>query len=149
LTSYFLESSAFAKLFVLERGSDSLIRTLEGVDDPQGIVSALASLEVRSAIRRREREGDLLPADAQQAIDSLAAENLRIVEQPVSPTVIDVGRAVLDAHPLRAADALHLATCIVIRETLQISDICFVSAHDALLKAAKAEQFPTLNPLHM
>lgn len=149
MTSYFLESSAFAKLFVLERGSEPLIRTLERVDDPQKIVSALASLEVRSAIRRREREGDLLPADAAQALDSLQAENLRILEQPLSQTVIDVGRAVLDAHPLRAADALHLATCLVVRDTLRVSDICFVSADDALLKAAQAEQFLTLNPLRM
>lgn len=147
MTSYFLESSAFAKLFVLERGSEALIRALERVDDPQKIVSALASLEVRSAIRRREREGDLVPADALQALHNLEAENLRIVEQPLSQAVIDVGRAVLDAHPLRAADALHLATCIVVRDTLRISDICFVSSDDALLKAADAERFPTLNPL--
>ena len=149
MISYFLESSAFAKLFVLERGSEPLIKMLEHVDDPHKLVSALASLEVRSAIRRREREGDLFPSDAQRAIDSLEAENVRIIEQPVSQTVIDVGRSVLDAHPLRAADALHLATCIVIRDTLQISDICFVSSDDALLKAARTEQFPTLNPLQM
>jgi hypothetical protein len=44
-------------------------------------------------------------------------------------------------------DALHLATCIVMRDTLQMSDICFTSADDALLKAAKSEQLPVLNPL--
>ncbi len=35
------------------------------------------------------------------------------------------------------------------RDTLQVSDICFVSAHDALLKAAAAEQFLILNPLQI
>jgi len=61
----------------------------------------------------------------------------------------DVARFVLDGHPLRALDALHLATCVVMRDTLQVSDICFVSAHDALLKAAAAEQFLILNPLQI
>jgi predicted nucleic acid-binding protein len=102
---------------------------------------------VRSAIRRRQREGDIPPADADLALENVRFESLRIVEQPVSPAVIDVAKLVLDSHPLRAMDALHLATCIVMRDTLQISDICFVSADDALLKAADLEKFPTLNPL--
>lgn len=149
MTSYFLESSAFAKLFVFEQGSDPLIRLLQGLDDSRKVVSALVALEVRSAIRRRQRAGEILDADAGQAITGVEAEILRIVEQPISAAVIDVAKLVLDAHPLRALDALHLASCIVTRDTLQISDICFVSADDALLKAAKFEQFPVLNPLSM
>ena len=149
MTWYFLESSAFAKLFVLEQGSGPLIHMLEKVADPQKLVSALASLEVRSAIRRRQREGDIPPVDAEHALDNVRSETLRIVEQPVSPAVIDVAKLVLDSHPLRAMDALHLATCIVMRDTLQVSDICFVSADDSLLKAASTEQFPVLNPLKM
>jgi uncharacterized protein len=149
LTSYFLESSAFAKLFVFEKGSDPLIRLLRSVDDSNKLVYSLAPLEVRSAIRRRQREGDIAPADASQALTALEAEVLRIVEQPVSPVVVDVAKLVLDAHPLRAMDALHLATCATIRDTLQVSDICFVSADDALLKAAGIENFPVLNPLTM
>jgi predicted nucleic acid-binding protein len=149
LTCYFLESSALAKLFVFEIGSEPLIRLLDTVEDSHKLVSSLASLEVRSAIRRRERVGEILPSDAGQALDALEAESLRIVEQPVTPVVIDVARLVVDGHPLRALDALHLATCIVVRDTLRISDICFVSADDALLKAADAEQFPILNPLQM
>ena len=147
MTCYFLESSAFAKLFILEQGSEPLIKELETVDDAQKLVSSLASLEVRSAIRRREREGDISLAGAAQALAALDAEIRRIVEQPVSPLVIDVAKLVLDAHSLRAMDALHLATCIVMRDTLQMSDICFTSADDALLKAAKSEQLPVLNPL--
>jgi hypothetical protein len=126
-----------------------LIRLLQGLDDSRKVVSALVALEVRSAIRRRQRAGEILDADAGQAITGVEAEILRIVEQPISAAVIDVAKLVLDAHPLRALDALHLASCIVTRDTLQISDICFVSADDALLKAAKFEQFPVLNPLSM
>jgi hypothetical protein len=149
LTYYFLESSAFAKLFVFEHGSEALIRRLDEIDDSHTLISSLASLEVRSAIRRRERAGEILPSDAKTALLALSEEIVRIVEQPLSQAVIDVARLVLDSHPLRALDALHLATCIVTRDTLQISDICFVSSDDALLKAADAEQFPVLNPLNL
>lgn len=149
MTCYFLESSAFAKLFIFEPGSDPLIHLLENVNDSQKLVSALASLEVRSAIRRRQRAGDILDADADIALDNLAAESLRLFEQPLSPAIIDVAKLVLDSHPLRAMDALHIATCIVMRDTLRVSDLCFVSADDSLLKAASAEQFPVLDPLQM
>lgn len=149
MTYYFLESSAFAKLFVFEHGSEALIRRLDEIDDSHTLISSLASLEVRSAIRRRERAGEILPSDAKTALLALSEEIVRIVEQPLSQAVIDVARLVLDSHPLRALDALHLATCIVTRDTLQISDICFVSSDDALLKAADAEQFPVLNPLNL
>jgi uncharacterized protein len=149
LTYYFLESSAFAKLFVFEQGSGPLIQLLEQVDDSHKLVSSLASLEVRSAIRRRERAGEIPPSDANQALAGLKAECVRIVEQPVVPVVIEAARLVLDGHPLRALDALHLATCVVMRDTLHVSEICFISADEALLKAATIEQFPTLNPLQI
>jgi hypothetical protein len=109
--------------WTIRRTSASTASKAWPADDPQKLVSSLASLEVRSAIRRRLRAGEVLPSD--------------------------VARFVLDGHPLRALDALHLATCVVMRDTLQVSDICFVSAHDALLKAAAAEQFLILNPLQI
>ena len=147
MTFYFLESSALAKLFVLEKGSESLIRLMEQIDDARKLISPLASLEVRSAIRRRQRAGEILPVDADHALQSLATEGLRMVEQPISPTVIETARSVLDQYYLRALDALHLATCIVARETLKITDICFVSSDNALLDAAEAENFQILDPL--
>jgi uncharacterized protein len=149
LTFYFLESSALAKLFVLEKGSEPLIRVMEQVDDMRKLLSSLAPLEVRSAVRRRQRAGEILPADADQALEYLAAESLRMVEQPISPAVIETARFVLDNHPLRALDALHLATCLVARETLQVTDIYFVSSDEALLNAAESENFQVLDPLEM
>ncbi|MFP5226410.1 MAG: type II toxin-antitoxin system VapC family toxin [Acidobacteriota bacterium] len=147
MTRYFLESSAFAKLFVLEQGSVPLIQLLETAEDAHKLVSSLAALEVRSAVRRREREGDISPADASRTLDAVEAEVLRIVEHPVSPAVLDVAKLVLDTHPLRAMDALHLATCLTIRDKLHESDVCFVSADNALLRAAALEKFAVLNPL--
>lgn len=149
MSLYFLESSAFAKLFILEEGSTELIQLLESVDDGQKLLSALAALEVRSAIRRRERLHEISVTDASSALETVARESLRIVEQPVTPAVIETACAMLDVHPLRALDALQLATCIVAREVLQASEICFVSSDDVLLRAAEAEGFPIVNPTNL
>lgn len=149
MTYYFLESSALAKLFVFEDGSEPLARLMEQVEDTRKLMSSLASLEVRSAIRRRERAGQIPAADADQALDDLFAESRRMMEQPISPAVVDTARNLLDVHSLRSLDALHLATCLVARETLQATDIYFVCSDKALLSAAEAENFQILNPVDL
>lgn len=124
-----------------------MIRLMEQVDDGNKFVSALASLEVRSAIRRREGAGEISPTDADFAIESLAIENRRMVGQPLNPSVVETARHVIDRHSLRALDALQLATCMVARETIRATDICVVASDNALLAAARAEKFETFNPL--
>ena len=69
---YFLEATAFAKLFVQEPGTDALIRLMEAVEDNRKLISASTPLEVYAAVRRRERAGDISPEDAAAALDSPA-----------------------------------------------------------------------------
>ena len=61
MSCYFLESTAFAKLFVQEPGTDALIRLMEAVEDNRKLIAACAPLEVYAAIRKRERAGDISP----------------------------------------------------------------------------------------
>jgi len=51
-----------AKPFVQEQGSERLIALVEPLTHAQKLVSSLSGVEVHSAIRRRERAGDLSPA---------------------------------------------------------------------------------------
>ena len=123
-----------------------MIRLVETTDDNRKLVSSIAPVEVRSAIRRRERAGEINSDDADLALNDLSSEMLRFVEQPVSPTVLELARQVIDRHFLRALDAIHLATCLVARNTLRATDVCFVASDSELLKAAKIENLPILNP---
>ena len=52
MSCYFLESTAFAKLFVQEQGTDALIRLMEAVEDNRKLISASTPLEVYAAVRR-------------------------------------------------------------------------------------------------
>jgi len=58
LSCYFIEATAFAKLFVREPGTDALIRLMEAVEDNRKLISASTPLEVYAAVRRRQRGGD-------------------------------------------------------------------------------------------
>ena len=69
---------------------------------------------------------------------------------PLSGTVTSEAALLLEAHPeytIGGGDAVHLATAIAARPTLE-GPLVFVTADHGLEKAAKAEGFATMNPLH-
>ncbi len=147
MSCYFLESTAFAKLFVQEPGTDALIRLMEAVEDNRKLIAASAPLEVYAAIRRRERSGGISGADAMAALEILRMESARMVQEPLNPAVLEAARQLIDRTNLRWPDALQLGAAIVAREMFQGTEIVFVSASRPLLDAAKAEGFPVLDPV--
>jgi predicted nucleic acid-binding protein len=146
VSCYFLESTAFAKLFVQEQGTSALIKLMEAVEDNRKLISASTPLEVYAAIRRRERSGALNPEDAIAALDSLRMEAARMVQEPLNPAVLEAARQLLDHTTLRWPDTLQLAAAIVARDMFQETEIIFVSASSQLLEAAKTEGFHTIDP---
>jgi predicted nucleic acid-binding protein len=146
VSCYFLEATAFAKLFVQEQGTDALISLMEAVEDNRKLISASTPLEVYAAVRRRERSGDVSPEDAVAALDILRLEAARMVQQPLNPAVLEAARQLLDRTTLRWPDTLQLAAALVARDMFQGIEIIFVSASAQLLEAAKAEEFHTLDP---
>jgi len=146
VSCYFFESTAFAKLFVQEQGTDALIRLMEAVEDNRKLISASTPLEVYAAVRRRERAGDISQGDATAALDILRMEAARMVQQPLNPAVLEAARQLLDHTTLRWPDTLQLGAVIVARDMFQGMEIIFVSASQQLLEAAKAEGFHTLDP---
>ena len=146
MSCYFLESTAFARLFVQDQGTDALIRLMEAVEDNRKLISASTPLEVYAAVRRRERSGDISPEDATAALDILRLEAARMVQQPLNPAVLEAARQLLDRTTLRWPDTLQLAAASVARDMFQGTEIIFVSASPQLLEAAKAEGFHALDP---
>jgi uncharacterized protein len=143
---YFLESTAFAKLFVQEPGTEALIRLMETIEDNRKLIAASAPLEVYAAIRRRERAGDISSQDAAAAFEILRIEAARMVQEPLNPAVLEAARQLLDRTRLRWTDALQLGAALVAREMFRGMEIIFVSASALLLDAARAEGFQALDP---
>jgi len=143
---YFLESTAFAKLFVQEPGTESLIRLMESIEDNRKLIAASAPLEVYAAIRRRERAVDISAVNAAGAFEILRIEAARMVQEPLNPAVLEAARQLLDRSRLRWTDALQLGAAMVAREMFRGTEILFISASLMLLEAARAEGFQALNP---
>ena len=146
MSCYFLEATAFAKLFVQEQGTDALIRLMEAVEDNRKLISASTPLEVYAAVRRRERAGEISTEDAAAALDTLRIEAARMVQEPLNPAVLEAARQLLDRTALRWPDTLQLAAALVARDMFHGTEIVFVSSSPMLLDAAKAEGLRTLDP---
>jgi predicted nucleic acid-binding protein len=119
---------------------------MESVEDNRKLIAASAPLEVYTAIRRRERAGDIGPESAAAAFEILRIEAARMVQEPLNPAVLEAARQLIDRTRLRWTDALQLGAAMVAREMFRGTEIVFVSASPMLLEAARAEGFHSLNP---
>ncbi|HEY1646818.1 MAG TPA: type II toxin-antitoxin system VapC family toxin [Terracidiphilus sp.] len=147
MSFYFLEATAFVKLFVQEPGTDALIRRLETIEDNRKLISAATPLEVYAAIRRRERAGDIAHADAATALEALRLESARTVQQPLNPAVLESARLLLDRTALRWPQTLQLGAALTARDMFKGTPIMFISSSLALLEAASGEGLETLDPV--
>ncbi len=149
MSFFFLEATAFARLFVREPGTEALIHLMESVEDNRKLISAATPLEVYAAIRRRERSGHIAPEAAVAALERLRVESARMVQQPVNPGVLEAARQLLDRTQLRWPEALQLGAALAARDMFPGTHITFVSASASLLEAAKAEGLEAIDPVKL
>ena len=123
------------KRYVREADSDRVRSWLRA---GTAATSRLTEVEVASALVRRCREGSFGTAERDRALAALVADlgSLTIVE--VAPLVTSRARRLLERHPLRAGDAVQLASCLVLRDATT-EPVAFAAFDDRLSQAARAE----------
>ena len=147
----YVDTSALVKRYVAEVGSAWVRRLLAHPAQYVIYTAALAQAEVISALQRRVREGRLGRALAQrlaQRVTGHCAQRYQVLT--ITQAIVDHACGVLQVHPLRAADAIHLACALTIRRIAQEQGLpppSFVVADTALRAAATAEGFVVENPL--
>jgi len=150
MTTYYVDTSALIKRYVDEVGSDWLRATLNVQPPPSIIVVHLIIVEVTSALTRRIREDTLTPTDYIQVQNAFRADCLNEYEMVTAVgDIIDQANRLLEKHPLRAYDAIHLAAAVVANQQLLahgFAPLIFLSADDRLNAAAAAEGLAVDNP---
>jgi predicted nucleic acid-binding protein len=115
----FFDSSALAKRYVQERGSDVVQRAL--AEAAEAAVSLVCPLEITSALSRLFRQGLISAAQYDMAKNALFEDiedmSVCAVSVPVVHSAIDL----IERHPLRTLDALHVASALEWRADLFVS----------------------------
>jgi predicted nucleic acid-binding protein len=127
------------KRYVAEPGHEEVIELLR-----EGLLatSRISEIEVASALARRCREGLFAASERDRALAALRQDVAAILL--VEPTAEVVARSValLVRHPLRAADALQLASCLELGRRLHLAPR-FIACDERLRAAACGEGLDT------
>lgn len=152
MTTYYVDTSALVKRYVDEPGSGWLRTVLGAQPAPAIIIVHLALVEMTSALMRRLRESALTPAGVAHLQRAFRLDCLEEYEIVLAVgNVIDHANRLLEEYPLRAYDAVHLATAVVTNQRLIDRDLApatFLSSAIRLNEAASAEGLAVDNPNH-
>jgi len=147
LALYYLETSALVKLYVREPGTERLLSLADRSGDNQLAILALAQVEFRSAVRRRERNGEIPALVATQLLEVFKRHvEGRFITQAVTLIVLDLASMLVDRYALRAFDAVQLAGYVALKTSAGADVPVFVCADQELLTAARQEGIPILDP---
>lgn len=133
----YLDASAHAKTYVEEEGSD---RVRRWVRSGTVWVSRLGLVEVHSALVRQSRTGHITRSQFRGAIAALEVDSRRMPIAELDPAVSDLAFRLLRDHPLRGADAVHLASALGLAE--RMGTVTFTTWDDRLTRAASAKGLP-------
>jgi uncharacterized protein len=145
----YVDSSALIKRYIRESGTDRLNAKLEEAFTlNSGIfVSVIGYAEVLATISRclrenprRLRKTDLFRRRFQ--VDWTSAFS----RVELTADILDLVARLVKTHPLRGSDAIHLASAIWVRNTLQNNLLVFVASDNRLKNAASLEGMTVFDP---
>ena len=145
---YFLDTSALAKRYLAEKGSNRIRRLLARKDDAF-YQTFLTPLEVASALYRRLRSGRISHDELSFLLRAYIAHSHQdYLLVPYTDSLIERASALVARYVLRALDAVQLASALALRDGLPADTLplCFLSADDRLLEAAHQEHLQAQNP---
>ena len=142
----YLDSSALAKIYVRERGSELMTELASSDANYNLAICAITQVEFHSVISRRRREGDLDEVAVKRAGERFD-DHLRNTFKrcPVDDRTLNLASVIVSRHALKASDAIQLAACLTLSGEARES-LTFVCADRNLLTSARLEGLAVLNP---
>ncbi len=152
--TYYFDSSALVKLYIFESGSHWVRQLIEAPEEAATSVisSKLSVIETIGAFLKRWRQGAISETLKRRLVSRflLDTERRYILTTPTDD-MLTIAIDLLQRHPLRAYDAVQLATALLINGQMQAAQprgavLTFVSADSLLCQAARSERLAAENP---
>jgi predicted nucleic acid-binding protein len=148
---YYFDSSAAVKRYAPEKGSEWVKLLVEPIEGNTVYLGQIGVVEIAAALSRKVRTKELTQKGYEAALWLFLrdVQNEEYIIAPLSDQAVDLAVDLTRRHPLRGYDAVHLATAIILNTALlevELPSLTFVSADEALCKAAREEGLPADNP---
>lgn len=110
---------------------------------------SLSRVEFHSALRRRQRAGDIDAGAADAVLDRFTTHLSNVFRQlPLTDALLESTIDLIDRYPLRALDAVQLAGCVALfGHASAAAEPVFVCSDRILLDAAAKEGLRILEPM--
>lgn len=129
----YCDTSAMAKRYVREVGRAEVMKLLNG---SRAVSSVLLPVELHSAFCRRERAGTIAAASVPRLFQRVAVDQQYWTLVEVSPFVLSSAQRLVEEHPLRTLDAVHLASALIFAERVGVP-LTFVTSDARQHEAAR------------
>jgi uncharacterized protein len=133
----YLETSCLVKLYVREKDSESVAKSVEAA--AVVATSIVAYAEARAAFARKFREKGLTRTDHEAVKKALDADWPRFFVLNLNPLTAKSAGDLAEKHALRGFDALHLASALSLRPASGDASLYFATADTRLRNAARLE----------
>lgn len=144
---WFCDASAVLKRYVRERGSQWF---RSQVSNRQIVLAKITPLELKSGLALRFRTGSISQFDFLKARNTFTRHLLtqQYTVLPLTDQIMNLAGQLVYHYPLRAYDAVQLATALdyVKMTVIDLKSFCFLTADDQLERAATAEGVNSDNP---
>jgi predicted nucleic acid-binding protein len=121
----YFDTSALVKRYVGEPGHRQVLQLLRRNNC---VTSAVAPVELRSALRRRVSEGTLDQGQLPRILKRFVRDRTFWTLVEVRSDLLTVAETLVAVHPLRALDAIHVASAQLFAGRVGTAAVIFVSA---------------------
>jgi predicted nucleic acid-binding protein len=134
----YLDTSALVKLYIEETGF-TIIRNLVNNSDIVA-TSKISYVETSAAFVRNREESAITEKNYHQVIRDFKADWDACYTIEISESILYLAGDLTDIHKIKALDAIHLASSLILSRRLQ-DPVVFACWDSLLWKAAKKEGF--------
>ena len=137
----YFDTSALVKNYVQDASS---IRVRELLGHYEFVSAAIAPIELYSAVRRRYRLGEITKPNYNSVLSRVKQD--RVFWQLVEPVPLVLAKAeeIVVGYNVRTLDAIHLASAIIIQESIG-AQLPFITADERQLTAAHDAKLETIS----
>lgn len=139
----YLDTSALIKRFVEETGSAQVEKLV--LERAPASTATLAYVEVYSGLSRKRRDDELTNSQFDEIRAQFEDDWPSYVRVHLRDEVLHLARDLVRRHPLRALDAVHVASALRLQSLLD-TEVTFVAGDRRSLDAARAEGMYVIDP---
>ena len=151
MATFYLDTSALVKRYDAKETGAAWVQSL--FVNPSAhlyLLSEVTMVELHSALYRKLREGRITGPDLQTMLATIQRDVTSTYWlEPANRPVLEAATDLIRKHPLRAYDAIQLATALHLNRELQYQSnlsLLFLSADDRLVQVASIESLAADNP---